>query len=66
VLLHFWYVLRNQLVHGGATHASRVNRQQVKDSVALMGQLVPLIIELMLASDGKEFGGIAYPVIGTV
>jgi len=59
------YVLRNQLVHGGATHASRVNRQQVKDSVALMGQLVPLIIELMLASDGEDFGGISYPVIGT-
>jgi len=59
------YVLRNQLVHGGATHASRVNRQQVKDSVALMTQLVPLVIALMLKSDGEDFGGIAYPVIGT-
>lgn len=58
------YVLRNQLVHGGATHASRVNRQQVKDSVALLSQLVPLIIELMLVSHGEDFGGIAYPVIG--
>jgi hypothetical protein len=58
------YVLRNQLVHGGATHASRVNRQQVNDSVALLGQLVPLIIALMLRSDGNDFGGIAYPVIG--
>lgn len=59
------YVLRNQLVHGGATHGSRVNRQQVKDSVALLGQLIPLVLELMLASDGNDFGNIAYPVIGT-
>jgi len=60
------YVLRNQLVHGGATHGSKVNRQQVKDSVALLGQLVPLVIDLMLSSDGSGFGNIAYPVVGTV
>lgn len=60
------YVLRNQLVHGGATHGSKVNRQQVKDSVALLGQLVPLVIDLMLASDGSEFGHIAYPVVGPI
>jgi len=59
------YVLRNQLVHGGATHGSRFNRQQVKDSVALLGQLIPLVLDLMLASDGNDFGNIAYPVIGT-
>lgn len=60
------YVLRNQLVHGGATHGSKVNRQQVKDSVALLGQLVPLVIDLMLASDGSGFGHIAYPVVGPI
>jgi hypothetical protein len=60
------YVLRNQLVHGGATHGSKLNRQQVKDGVALLGQLVPLVIDLMLASDGSGFGNIAYPVVGTV
>lgn len=60
------YVLRNQLVHGGATHGSRVNRQQVKDGVALLEQLVPLVIDLMLASDGSDFGRIAYPVVGPV
>lgn len=60
------YVLRNQLVHGGATHGSKVNRQQVKDSVALLGQLVPLVIDLMITSDGSGFGRIAYPVVGPV
>lgn len=26
------YVMRNQILHGGATHGSRVNRDQVRDS----------------------------------
>ena len=37
------YVLRNQLVHGGATWNSQVNRQQLRDGVAILGTLVPLI-----------------------
>jgi hypothetical protein len=57
------YVLRNQLVHGGATHGSMVNRQQVKDGVALLGSLLPLVIDLMLDAPNQDFGPIAYPVI---
>lgn len=63
IVLDRLYVLRNQLVHGGATHGSRVNRQQVKDGAVLLGQLVPLVIGLMLDSDGSGFGRIAYPVV---
>ena len=42
------YVLRNQLVHGGATWNSSVNRSQVQDSARIMGFLVPAFIDLMM------------------
>jgi hypothetical protein len=37
------YTLRNQLIHGGATWGSSVNRDQIRDCVALMKKLVPSI-----------------------
>ena len=40
--------MRNQLIHGGATYQSRVNRDQVRDSANLLGKLIPLIIEIMI------------------
>ena len=42
------YVLRNQLVHGGATWNSSVNRSQVQDGARIMGFLVPAFIDLMM------------------
>ncbi len=57
------YVLRNQLVHGGATWNSAVNRAQVKDGAAIMLALTPIIIDLMLDHPEMEFGDILYPVI---
>jgi len=57
------YVLRNQLVHGGATWNSKVNRAQVRDGVSLMGSLVPIVIDLMLDHPEAGFGNIAYPVV---
>jgi predicted metal-dependent hydrolase len=35
------YALRNQLVHGGATWSSSVNRDQVRDGAAVLGSLLP-------------------------
>lgn len=57
------YVLRNQLVHGGATWHSSVNRAQVRDGAAILGVIVPLLIELMLAHPEQDFGAILYPVV---
>ena len=42
------YVLRNQLVHGGATWNSSVNRAQVRDGAAILGFLLPVFVDLMM------------------
>ena len=57
------YVLRNQLVHGGSTWSSRVNRAQVKDGASILTAVMPVVIELMLDHPGTDFGDILYPVI---
>jgi hypothetical protein len=57
------YVLRNQLVHGGATWNSRVNRAQVSDGANLLMATVPMMIELMLDHPESDFGEILYPVL---
>ncbi|MES9901843.1 MAG: hypothetical protein ABW168_04055 [Sedimenticola sp.] len=44
------YVLRNQLVHGGATWNSRVNRNQIRDGPAILDRLVPAVIHIMMGS----------------
>jgi len=59
------YVLRNQLVHGGATWNSKVNRQQISDGANILGTLVPLIIALMIAHAELDFGEILYPVVAS-
>lgn len=63
VLLDRLYVLRNQLVHGGATWNSGVNRNQVRDGAAILGLLVPVIIHLMMEMPGVNWGLPCYPVV---
>ena len=57
------YVLRNQLVHGGANWNSRANRGQVKDGANIMSEVVPIVVELMLDHSELDFGDILYPVV---
>ena len=57
------YVLRNQLVHGGATWNSDVNRAQVRDGAALLGCLLPLFIDLMMDNPAHEWPMPNYPVV---
>ena len=57
------YVLRNQLMHGSATWNSSVNRDQVRDSANILGQLVPAIISIMLDSGSELWGEPRYPVV---
>ena len=57
------YVLRNQLIHGGATWNGGVNRDQVRDGVAIMAFLVPQFIDLMMDHASEDWGLPPYPVI---
>lgn len=57
------YVLRNQLVHGGATWNSQVNRAQLTDAVAILGTLVPLIVSVMMDHPDQDYGDALYPVV---
>ena len=58
------YTLRNQIMHGGATWQGKVNRTQLKDSVALLKKIVPVMLELMLHHNENEWGEPFYPVTG--
>jgi hypothetical protein len=57
------YVLRNQLIHGGATWNSSANRDQVRDGAAVMGWLLPIFIDIMMDHPEKEWGMPHYPVV---
>jgi hypothetical protein len=57
------YVLRNQLMHGGSTWRSRVNRPQVKNGADILTILIPRFIDLMLDNDNEDWGRIYYRVI---
>ena len=42
------YTLRNQLMHGGATWGSSINRVQVRDGRAILGSVLPVMLALMM------------------
>lgn len=56
------YTLRNQLIHGGATRGSSVNREQLHDANSIMGEVVPVIIEILLDNAQRYWGDACYPV----
>ena len=57
------YVLRNQVVHGGATWNSSVNRAQIKDGAEILAFLIPIFIDLMMDNPEMVWGAPHYPVI---
>lgn len=63
IVLSRIYTLRNQLMHGGATWNSGVNREQVRDCAKFMGRLVPIVIEIMLDHPETLWGDACYPVV---
>ena len=58
------YTLRNQLVHGGATWNSSVNRVQVEDGAEIMRFLVPVFIDLMMDNAHIFNDPPYYPFVG--
>jgi hypothetical protein len=57
------YPLRNQIVHGGSTWNSAVNRAQIKDGANILGFLVPTVIHLMMENHNELWGDACYPVL---
>lgn len=61
IVLDRLYVLRNQLVHGGATWQSSANRAQLRDGVAILGDVVTTVLAIMIEHPEEDFGAILYP-----
>lgn len=57
------YTLRNQLVHGGATYDSQINRSQIKDGCQILLALIPAIIQIILDNPKNDWGKPFYPVV---
>ena len=57
------YTLRNQLLHGGSTWNSSVNRSQMSHGAEIMGQVVPVVIHLMMNDSQRIWGDACYPVV---
>ena len=62
LLFNRLYILRNQLVHGGATWKGKVNRSQVQDGKRILGTLVPVFVEIMMDNPQEDWGKPYYPV----
>ena len=63
ILFDRLYVLRNQLVHGGATWRSSVNRDQVRDGRRIVVFLVPRLVQIMVSNPREPWGAPYYPVV---
>jgi hypothetical protein len=63
IVLSRIYTLRNQLLHGGATCGSSVNREQLRDCTHFMAKLVPLVIETMMDHPATPWGPGCFPVV---
>ena len=61
ILFQRLYTLRNQLVHGGATWNSSLNRDGVQPGARIMEFLVPIFIEVMLDNPTEDWGPPDYP-----
>ncbi|MDB4493250.1 HEPN domain-containing protein [Pseudomonadales bacterium] len=62
IILDRLYILRNQLIHGGSTHNSKVNRDQVINGKKMLLELMPIFIKLMMMSE-DDWGEVEFPVI---
>lgn len=63
IIFNRLYTLRNQIIHGGATWNSSANRNQLRDATAILGDLVPSLIEIMMDNKDAHWGEACYPVV---
>ena len=57
------YILRNQLMHGGATFNSMVNREQMKQGEQILFEVIPRLIDILMDNPEIGWGAPAYPPI---
>lgn len=57
------YTLRNQIIHGGASWNSTLNRSQMSDANRLLMELLPIIIKIMIDNPREYWSQVSYPVI---
>lgn len=64
VVFNRLYTLRNQMIHGGATYNSSVNRRQLQDACNILVALLPIFM-LVLLENAKtlDLGKPFYPVV---
>lgn len=60
------YILRNQVIHGGATHPHKAGERQIKHGTALMDFLIPGLIKIVRKDieknpNSKSWGKVEYP-----
>ncbi len=63
ILFDRLYLLRNQLIHGCATFAGKVNAEQIKLAKNILEDMVPILINILLENPEIDLGEIPYPVI---
>ena len=56
------YTLRNQIIHGGASWNSNLNRSQIKDANKILLELLPIIIKIMIDNPKGYWLQVSYPV----
>lgn len=57
------YTIRNQLFHGGATCNSSANRLQLHDGCAILNDLMPAVLTIMLNHHDRDWGRAYYPYV---
>lgn len=63
ILFDRLYMLRNQLMHGGATWNSDANRAQVRDGGAILGCLFPIFVDLIMDHPDEPWDMPQFPVV---
>lgn len=63
IVLERLYMLRNQIMHGGATFESSANRKQLQCGCQMLLLLIPLLIDIMIENKDENWGDIYYPLV---
>ena len=64
VIFNRLYTLRNQMIHGGVTYNSSVNRKQLQDACNILAAFLPVFILVLLENaQTLDLGKPFYPMV---